>query len=236
LIEICYTIMTDAIPGPAAVPESPPTVADERRQSLVEAAFEAIAADGFEGLRTRSVAARAGVNIATLHYYFPTKEALIGGVAHYLASQFIALHGPAPASTGSDALDRLRQEFSDVRFYRAKHKALTSVMLEIQLRARRDPAIAAIVDPLVGHWRSGLERMVRAGQDAGVFRADLDAAAAALFLMAAFSGVTLHSLPAPALDRLFAEIERWLRGSAGTPGITKRGKARAGAKRRKPQE
>jgi AcrR family transcriptional regulator len=91
-------------------------LSDERRQSLVGAAFEPIAADGFEGLRTRSVAARAEVNIATLHYYFPTKEALIGGVAQYIAAQFVALHGAPPVPSGSAALDRLRQEFSDLRF------------------------------------------------------------------------------------------------------------------------
>jgi AcrR family transcriptional regulator len=73
---------------------------DERRESLVRAAFTCLAAYGFEGLRTRSAADRAGVNIATLHYYFPTKEALIGGVADYLASQFITLHAPPVAATG----------------------------------------------------------------------------------------------------------------------------------------
>src|SRR5215831_10280757 len=124
--------------------------AEERRRSLVRAAFEA-------------VAARTGVNIATLHYYFPTKEALIAGVAQHLSAQFVALHGPPPAPSGSPALDRLRQEFSDVRFYRAKHPELTAVMLELQLRARRDAAIAAVIDPLMGHWRGGLERLVTAG-------------------------------------------------------------------------
>ena len=44
------------------------------------AAYKRLAEAGFEGLRTRDVAADAGVNIATLHYYFPSKEALIRGV------------------------------------------------------------------------------------------------------------------------------------------------------------
>src|ERR1700682_1010515 len=89
---------------------------DERRDSLVRAAFACLAADGFEGLRTRSVADRAGVHIATLHYYFPTNEALHGGGADYLASQFITLHAPPVASTGKAALDRLHQEFADSHF------------------------------------------------------------------------------------------------------------------------
>src|SRR5262245_14153381 len=54
--------------------------AAERREALVAAAYQRIAREGFEGLRTRDVAADVGVNIATLHYYFPSKEALIRGV------------------------------------------------------------------------------------------------------------------------------------------------------------
>src|SRR5919201_6765497 len=52
----------------------------DRRRALVAAAYRRIANDGFEGLRTRDVAADVGVNIATLHCYFPTKEALIRAV------------------------------------------------------------------------------------------------------------------------------------------------------------
>src|SRR6185437_3442673 len=40
-----------------------------QRRELVLAAFNLIAEKGFEGLRTRDVAQRADLNIATLHYY-----------------------------------------------------------------------------------------------------------------------------------------------------------------------
>src|ERR1700737_998675 len=53
---------------------------EDRLKALVQAAFNQIAERGFEGLRTREVAAGVGLNIATLHYYFPTKESLIRGV------------------------------------------------------------------------------------------------------------------------------------------------------------
>jgi AcrR family transcriptional regulator len=187
-----------------------PTGPEDRRRGLVRAAFEAIAEDGFEGLRTRTVAARAGVNIATLHYYFPTKEALIAGVAQYLTSMFISLHGPRPEPTGGDALDRLRQEFSDIRFYRAKHPDLLIVMLELQLRARRDDAIAKIMDPLLDHFRSGLEQMVRSGVKQGVFHAGLDPDDAARVLMLAFMGTATAPISAKNLDGAFDELERWL--------------------------
>src|ERR687888_2343905 len=68
----------------------PPGPRADRRRALVAAAYARIASDGFEGLRTRDVAADVGVNIATLHYYFPTKEALIRAVIGHAMRRFQA--------------------------------------------------------------------------------------------------------------------------------------------------
>jgi AcrR family transcriptional regulator len=189
---------------------------DERRDSLVRAAFACLAADGFEGLRTRSVADRVGVNIATLHYYFPTKEALIGGVADFLATQFITLHAPPVAPTGRAALDRLRQEFADAHFYHAKHPDLAAVLCELQLRGRRDPAIRKIVEPLFGHWRCSIERLLADGIAEGVFRGDLDPAGGAAFFVAAVTGAGWLGLSRQDRDGIFAAVENWLLAPAST--------------------
>src|SRR5438067_8616181 len=74
-------------------PDHDPVAAEpkaDRRRALTGAAYQRIAAEGFEGLRTRDVAADVGVNIATLHYYFPTKEALIRGVIGEAMRRFTA--------------------------------------------------------------------------------------------------------------------------------------------------
>ena len=208
---------------------------DERRDSLVRAAFACLAADGFEGLRTRSVADRAGVNIATLHYYFPTKEALIGGVADYLASQFITLHAPPVASTGKAALDRLHQEFADSHFYSAERPELGAVLFELQLRGRRDPAIRKIIEPLFGHWQYGIERFLAAGIEDGVFRSDLDPAAAAALFVATMTGANCLRLPRAQLDAIFAAIEAWLMPREKTPAASKPDHRAASAPDRRPR-
>src|SRR5258708_8338517 len=72
----------------------------DRRSALVLAAYRQIAEHGFEGLRTREVAAEVGVNIATLHYYFPTKESLIQAVLDHAMGRFrttLAPHGSPSA-------------------------------------------------------------------------------------------------------------------------------------------
>ena len=83
---------------------------ENRRQALVEAAIDEIAERGFEGLRTREVAAHVGLNVATLHYYFPTKEALIRGVLGYAMGHFRATLTPS-----GSAADQLRNHLRGLR-------------------------------------------------------------------------------------------------------------------------
>ena len=85
-------------------------ISEKRRRELVHAAYKQIAEGGFEGLRTREVAAEVGVNIATLHYYFPTKESLIGDVLEYAMGRFRTTLEPH----GSPS-DQLRNHLRAVR-------------------------------------------------------------------------------------------------------------------------
>src|SRR5512140_3135857 len=74
----------------------------ETRRDILKAAEESFAASGFVGATTRQVAARAGVNVATLHYHFGNKERL------YRAVLDAAVAGEVPeASKGSSPAERL---------------------------------------------------------------------------------------------------------------------------------
>src|SRR5438270_13617116 len=94
----------------------------QRREALVRAGYDQLARRGFEGLRTRDVAAAAGVNIATLHYYFPTKEALIGGILEHTMQRFRTTITPS-ASRG----DLLRAHFDGLRRLVAEEPELFAV-------------------------------------------------------------------------------------------------------------
>jgi AcrR family transcriptional regulator len=180
----------------------------DRRKSLLQATFDVIATSGFEGLRTRAVAERAGVNIATLHYYFPTKQALIEGLAQFLSGIFASLHAPAPPSTGRPALDHLRQEFTDTRFYHERYPELEVVINELTLRSNRDPAIKAALNSLILSWRSWIESIVRQGVADRTFRQDLDIGATIPMLMAVFAGDS--SVGIDELQNIQRGVEEWL--------------------------
>src|SRR5262245_41262863 len=68
-------------PGVAASPVGRSTRAVQQRASdtrdkIVAAALETFAERGFEGARTRDIAARAGVNQGLITYHFSSKEQL----------------------------------------------------------------------------------------------------------------------------------------------------------------
>jgi TetR/AcrR family transcriptional regulator, regulator of cefoperazone and chloramphenicol sensitivity len=182
--------------------------AGKRKTALLQATFDAIAELGFEGLRTRVVAERAGVNVATLHYYFPTKQALIEGLAQFLGAKFVLLHGQAPEPSGYPALDRLRQEFSDGEFYFEHEPKMLLVMEELGLRGKRDAEVRKVVEMMHGYWRRGLEQMVEAGIAEGTFRQDLSKEELLTMLMCMLSGGA--SCRGAEFALLKQGIERWL--------------------------
>jgi AcrR family transcriptional regulator len=177
--------------------------ADDRRRQIVDTAFDTIAEKGFEGLRTRDVAERAGINSATLHHYFPTKEALVEGVAAHLERLYPRTRAP----THDGALGKLRQEFADVAFVRREHPRTWTVAREFMLRAPRDPTVAAVI----ARWCARVERLLAEGRDAGVFPAVRDPAAAAVAVVGALWGSVVLTEPDEArFAAICDEIEAWL--------------------------
>jgi AcrR family transcriptional regulator len=179
-----------------------------RRRALVEAAFRRLADQGFEGLRTRDVATDAGITVATLHYYFPTKESLIRAVVlHGLQRFAVALpRGGSPAQ-------QLRTHLVTVREILKTDQQLTRVLSEVALRAYRDQAMAEVFDASDSRWNWVLREILQQGVAAGDFAADLNVAGAAAVIVATIRGVSLPSRAetrAARIDETFGQLERWL--------------------------
>jgi AcrR family transcriptional regulator len=183
---------------------------DNRRQALVQAAFDLIAERGLEGLRTREIAARAGMNIAMVHYYFAGKESLIGGVVDYLADQFTTIQAAPVAEGEPTPLHRLKQEFADSRLYTEKYPKLCIVYQELFLRSRRDPSILPMLQYLEKYWFGDIERILADGVLQGLFRSDIDTVLAANMIISLLRGslmITIHKFD---YDQACLEVERWL--------------------------
>jgi AcrR family transcriptional regulator len=174
----------------------------ERQEALVQAAFELIAERGFEGLRTRDVAGKVGVNVATLHYYFPTKEKLIRGVVGYAMGRFRTTLQPA----GSPG-EQLRAHFAGVRRLARDEPEVFAVMGELAMRARRDRAIAAIVRDVDATWQKTLAALLRGAAKEGAIASESKSVDLAAVIVATLKG--LFIVPGDGRDP--KEIDRHLR-------------------------
>jgi len=179
---------------------------DDRRQALVRAAFNEIAERGFEGLRTREVAAEVGVNIATLHYHFPSKEALIRAVLELAMQRFrstLKSHG--------SAADQLRNHLRAVRKLLSDEPQLGAVMAELTLRSARDPSIAGIMAETYEAWHRTVRGLLRRAAREGHVGPELDSDDVAAIVVATLTSMTLPAAPgADRAGRAVRQLERWL--------------------------
>lgn len=186
---------------------------EAQRQALVREAYGLIAEGGFERLRTREVAARAGVNTATLHYYFATKEDLIRGVADRLLGELSTVRAPSIREGVSTPLGELRGEFADEQTRLRESPETHVVLFELYLRSLRDPTLRDILETLDAAWRRHIEAYLTEGVQQGAFRPDLDVPAAAASVMVFVKGSIWQSMTNPQAfpaDRVYAQIERWI--------------------------
>jgi AcrR family transcriptional regulator len=180
----------------------------DRRRALVDAAYHRIASDGFEGLRTRDVAHDASVNIATLHYYFPTKEALIRSVIGQVMQKFM----DTMPDQGSPVA-QLRGHFRALLELMKTDRELWAVMGELVLRAPRDADLGRIFRQTDEYWHRALADLIRRCIEEDSIAPPLPADDLATLMIVAIKGVSLPTVSGfqPGLaDQVFGHFTRLL--------------------------
>jgi AcrR family transcriptional regulator len=163
---------------------------DERRRSLVLAAYDLIAEKGFEDLRTRDVAMKARVNIATLHYYFASKENLIDGVVDYLLDLFSSEASRDLQLDFSTPLGHLHAMFQNTVYRMRTMPKMFVVLGELVMRSQRHPELERAMQRMDEQWMQYLSWIVVEGVAQGQFRADLDPETTAKKIIVVVKGVT----------------------------------------------
>jgi len=194
--------------------------AKDRRKELILVAYSHIANRGFEGLRVHDVAAEVGINNATLHYYFPTKEDLIKGVVDYMIEKFSTSYVVESAGNDSpDAWKEMLVELEDARHNFRDARDRLVVFIELFIRSLRDPTIAEIFKKLDENWRGYLVGLIERGIRQGVFQAELDPEVTATLVMLQIKGFGFQMLGETNLaiadkvfDQLVLQVKTWLSG------------------------
>ena len=165
--------------------QSPKYVSTDTRRREIAAAVRALIVEkGIDGLRTRDVAARVGINIATLHYHVPSKEALLGLVVDTLQEEFIE-QGQRVNQIALDPLGRLKLEIEEYKGLLIHKPDLLPLIEEIGKRARLDPLLEPKVRAMRINWHRRFVTILEEGRAAGQFRSNLDPEASAHIVIGA---------------------------------------------------
>jgi AcrR family transcriptional regulator len=160
------------------------------REAILAAATDLFAAQGFSGVKVKEIAARAKVNSALLYYYFEDKEGLYRAVlAHVVGgvSQQIGRAIAEPPPSPEEGVRRFVAAQAE-RFF--AHRAFSRLVL----RELFDGGTVRLETPMhsvVGNALRPLMELIKAGQRAGTFRADVDPRFAVISTVAQVAYFTL---------------------------------------------
>lgn len=183
------------MPEPRARPGRPPSGARER---ILEAALDVLKAEGYAGLTTSKVAARAGENKALIGYHFGSKQGLVAAVAGEVSAAITAelleaIGRPADIeAVARGAVDGISRIMS-------RDERLARLYFDLAAVSVVDPEVRAIMAEMKQGYRDVMSGLLR---DLGVPRARSEAAA--VYLIACLEGFALEQLDrgeTPALKR-----------------------------------
>ncbi len=180
---------------------------ERAEQAILEAALDAFAECGVEGVRCEDVAARAGVGKATLYRRWPGKEDL-------LIAALAALKSPLPAPRRESVRDDLiamlevmARDSDDPRY--ARQFAM------LHGEGERYPRLMArYKESVVEPRRETIRQVIRRGIEVGEIRPDTDVEIAMLTLTGAVLARGKHEPSQAAPDFAVRVIDQLLRGIA----------------------
>src|SRR3981189_1464590 len=157
----------------------------DRRDEILAAAQRCFVRSGFHGASMQDICAAAGMSPGNLYRYFPSKEAIIAGMADRDRAEVGQQFARADLSQGLfTVLEGM------VQHYFAEHpRERVLLCTEIMSEARRNPEIArlsASFDAAVRKWLIGL---FRAAAERGDIPGDIDFDGVVTMLMLIADGV-----------------------------------------------
>ncbi|GIH51015.1 transcriptional regulator, TetR family [Microbispora rosea] len=203
------------------------------KQRIVTEAVALLDAEGLDGVTTRKLAARLGVQSPTLYWHFPNKAALVTAIAEaILEQQFPELEPPAPEERWHEWLiglaGRLRQALlahpDGARIIAVSQLSLTMAAiseLAMSTLVGRGIALrqARLIVLTVLRFTVGYVLEEQAGRPDADALDGFDMAAYAAAYPTVMAGVTEYFQPGRTVDDLFRDcLEQIIHGPAAQPG------------------
>lgn len=159
----------------------------------------------------REIAARAGIDHSTLHYYFHGKEALIAGVMDYMVQELSLGRDSRLSNRQRSPREQLAAHFAALLRQAREHPEMFVVLAEIHARSIRDPEIRSVMQTNERAWKKFIVGILRAGVRCGDFDSALDIDIAATGVIALIRGLNFgHSGTLNGEERVLRQLVNWL--------------------------
>ncbi|MBC2667845.1 TetR/AcrR family transcriptional regulator [Novosphingobium piscinae] len=157
-----------------------------RREQILRGARACFRRKGFHAASTAEISAEAGVSVANLYQYFPTKDHLIKALIEEDLTSDLDLVGMVEAA-GS-----FRRGLEMTTQLVLADPAMTDdglLRLEVLAEASRNPEIAAVVREADDHLVAALGALIVRYQNSGEIHPEINAADAARLIVSLYDGL-----------------------------------------------
>jgi TetR/AcrR family transcriptional regulator, regulator of biofilm formation and stress response len=178
-------------------PASSPT-GESTRERIVRATVELMAENGIDRVRTRTIAERAGVNPALVHYHFGSISALVFEAAEHALIQEL---GPSidALMSGASIHEGMRAVLEWIE-REGQRTPGSTILAEAMVKATRDPEFRRWTRRASRRFRVLILERLEAARALGQIDPALDLPATAVLLAAALDGLLFHRLVDATLD------------------------------------
>lgn len=173
-----------------------PGTKPDKRVVILDAAERCFARAGFHQASMNEICLEASMSPGNLYRYFPSKEALIAGIAERnRANAAESFAQAAEAEHFFDGLQKLAHEH-----FVERSEAEVALCTEIMAESRRNPSIAKVFRTVETDVKSRIRSMLERAAERGEISRDVDVDNAATLLMVLADGMSWRRAADPSFD------------------------------------
>jgi len=163
---------------------------EERQADIVRGTIDLCAEEGVGKITTQGIANRIGVAQATIFKHFKSRDEVFAAVLRWLSGQmFKTIEGEFKAD--ASASQRLQTILNKQLTFANKNRALPRILFSDRLHSDSS-ILKGIVQNVLRRYIEALSQLIKEGQDAGEFAADIDPLQAAEHIAASVQGTLMR--------------------------------------------
>lgn len=176
-----------------------------KREEILQIAYEIVGQSGLEELHARTVASQLGVNHALVHYYFPKRADLVRGLFDHLVKRWKIDREKFFQGAGEEAIE---SELALGEAYCRSNSRFMRVLLALLMAAQTDEELRSQLRQWLTEWLIQMKSAMK-----GTKMTKRWGSAEALFSFLVGSAVCAHSIgdnfdAQKAYDELFTALTR----------------------------